>query len=161
MFRSDFDALPVAVKVKLLADLAFERDAFAMKEAPKVPRPPKWDARIRRKDGYQWASETDLSSLIFWHGRAQEGAEKGGEYAERDAKQAKTLSYWISYREAFPDDAWTGERNDAVVTARPPSRSPKIHPWGARQKPDPRPSLSDNTGGADDEPEDDFPPGLF
>jgi len=159
MFRDDFDLLPIGLRVKLLADKLFAEDRFIHDETPRVPLPPKFDQRMRRKDGYQWASETDLASLRYWQGKALEGSERGGQYAEKDAKLAKSLGYWITWREAFPTETWTGERNNAVVTAAPPSGKPRIHPWEERGA---RPASPPVRGDAyEPDPEDDFPAGLF
>lgn len=150
MFRDDFDKLPIGMRVTLIANKLFARDEFAMDEVPKVPFPPKWDDKIRRKDGYQWASETDLASLRYWHSKAEEGSHSG-EYAEKNAKQAKALSYWVAWREAFPSEFWTGGRDRRQVTAAAPSGKPRIHPWEPRREEPARDAHEPETDPADDD----------
>lgn len=98
---------------------------------------PKYDTSIARKGGMvQYASESDLSSLIFWQARANEPL-SDPKYAESNAKQAKALGYWIGYRQQHPDEAWTGERNKIKVTAAPPSDKPQLYTREARQSQEP------------------------
>ena len=82
-------------------------------------RAPKYDQKIFRKGGMcQYASELDISSLIYWRERAAEPGDP--KYAEANAKNVKALDYWIAYRSACPDAVWSGERNKVQVTAQPP-----------------------------------------
>ena len=98
-------------------------------------RAPKFDTSIARKGGrVQFASETDLAGLIFWKGRADEPP-TDPKYVESNAKQSKALSYWIAYREANPDGAWTGERHRVTITARPPCAKPDTYERGEVQTP--------------------------
>src|SRR5512139_2773515 len=114
MNRSEFTSLPVSLALGLLWDALHTHGDPALAlddaEAPKPARPPKYDSAIYRKDGVTYASEYDIEGLRFWHKRAAESAANGGQYAEKDAKQAKALAYWIAYREQNPSATWTGER---------------------------------------------------
>lgn len=135
MTREELLSLPAGLALKLLTGFLADQglDAYlASVEKPRVPRAPKWDQKIARKEGYQWTSETDLESLRYWCGKYRSGADAGTEWSERDRKNADKLSYWIAYREVFPSEPWAGERNNAVVTAAPPNRKPTVHPWGPR-----------------------------
>src|SRR5690348_7619514 len=102
MTPEEFFALPVSIQVRRIVE-AFPKVAEqAMAgEAPRSPRPPKYDTRIRRKDGFIWASECDSSSLRFWLGRTQGGDPK---YAEKNAKDSKALSYFLEWRSWFPSE---------------------------------------------------------
>jgi hypothetical protein len=94
-------------------------------------RPPKFDTSISRKGGLvQYASETDLAGLMFWRDRALEPP-RDPKYAEKNAKEAKALGYWVVYRESEPSACWTGERNRVQVTAAPPSDKPDLYERGA------------------------------
>jgi hypothetical protein len=101
-------------------------------EAPKRPRSPRYDMRISRKGGYQWASETDLEGLRWWLHRFQSSAAEGGKFADKDAKKAEKLAYWVDWREAYPDPQWTGMRNDDAVTAPVPVAKPPVYEWEPR-----------------------------
>jgi hypothetical protein len=152
MTRDEFNALPVATQVRLLVEVLKLGDKLAALEVPKVPRSPKFDMRISRKGGYQWASETDLEGLRWWMNRFTTSAADGGQYAEKDQKRADKLAYWVGWREAYPDAVWTGQRNDDVCTASAPAGKPRVHEWEPRgDKPlrDNR-SDADDTGGGDD-----------
>lgn len=89
---------------------------------------PRYDMRIRRKGGYQWASETDLEGLQFWHGLKSRPSSNPA-YADKDAAEAKKLSYWVKWREADPYSRWKGVRGDSEVVALQPSDKPAIHSW--------------------------------
>jgi hypothetical protein len=153
--RDEFNALPVALQVRLLVDVLKLGDKLAGMEAPKVARSPKFDMRISRKGGYQWASETDLDGLRWWFNRFTASAAEGGQYAEKDQKRADKLAYWVSWREAHPDVIWTGQRNDDVCTASAPTAKPRVHEW------EPRGQVPLNRGDAHEEPggDDSFPAG--
>lgn len=127
MTRDDFNKLPSAMQLRVLARVVFEREALADISVGKKPLPPKFDLRIFRAGGYQWASETSFEGLSFWHGKAKESEARGGEYAAKDAKRAKDLERWIGWREWFPSEQWQGERNDNSVTGAPPADRPRIH----------------------------------
>lgn len=126
MTKEQFTALPAAMALGILWDVAKLGERLANVEAPKVPFSPKYDARIYRKDGFQWASETNLESLRFWHGKMAASAAGNGEYAAKDAKRAETLERWIKWRECFPDSIWSGERDETRVTAAAPSGKPEL-----------------------------------
>ncbi len=87
--------------------------------------------RIRRRGGYQWASETDLEGLQFWCNLKAQANSKP-EYAEKDRAEAKRLSYWVAYREGDPYSRWKGTRGDAEVVALQPSNKPVVHSWDAK-----------------------------
>lgn len=126
MTREEFLALPPSLALALLWDNGFA-PRLADAEAPKVPRPPKFDSAIYRKGGFQWASETELESLVYWHDRYAASAMEDSKYADKDAKRAKALSYWIAWRRVLPFAAWSGERNHERVTAALPSYEPELH----------------------------------
>ncbi len=98
-------------------------------------RPPKFDTAIHRQGGkVQWASECSLKELTFWKTRADKPP-SDPKYAERNAKQSKSLSYWIAYRQSNPNDQWRGERNKETVTAAAPSDRPEQYDKEATQAP--------------------------
>jgi hypothetical protein len=152
MTREEFLALPVTVQVRLLVEVLGVGKQLAGIDAPKPPRSPKYDMRISRKGGYQWASETDLEGLRFWLHRFESNAKEGGQYAEKDGKRAEKLTYWVSWREAYPDAVWTGQRNDDVCTASRPTSKPTVHEWEERRDKPLRDDRhdADDTGGGDD-----------
>jgi hypothetical protein len=127
MTKEEFMALPAALALGLLWDAGLDK-RLATVEAPRAPRPPKYDMAIYRKGGIQWASEMDLSGLEWWQARYREGAASGGEYAEKDAKRAEKMQYWIDWRRADPQAIWSGTRNDTAVTARAPLARPEVSP---------------------------------
>jgi hypothetical protein len=135
--KEELLALPPNMALRILVNAMLPSlpevfDNIAQVEAPRAPRSPKYDFRIRRKGGYAWASETDLDGLRFWCGKYKESAGSGSQWAEKDAKNADKLEYWIAWRECFPKDAWQGQRNDEQVTAAVPSHKPHIHEWEPR-----------------------------
>jgi hypothetical protein len=130
--KATFLSLPVTTQVRILVEVLKLDKELAGMEAPKVPRSPKFDMRISRKGGYQWASETDLEGLRWWFNRFTASAADGGAYAEKDQKRADKLAYWVAWREAHPDVIWTGQRNDDVCTASAPTAKPRVHEWEAR-----------------------------
>lgn len=117
------------MQLQVLARVVFEREALADIDVGKRPLPPKFDARIFRSGGFQWASETSLEGLQFWHGKAVEGAAKGGQWAAKDAKRAKDLERWIAWRRWFPNEQWQGERNNNPVTGASPADKPRVHQY--------------------------------
>jgi hypothetical protein len=128
MTPEEFCALPSSVALRILHDgSAAVQKLVAAAEAPKSPRSPRYDLKIHRKGGHNWASELTLESLEWWHKRAIESAAQGGEWAERDTKRASQLDYWIAWRKWEPEAIWTGTRGDVQTTARPPSESPELH----------------------------------
>jgi hypothetical protein len=136
--ESDFLSLPAPVALRLLFDALDEgtRAAVLAQPKPKLLLPPKYDQVIYRSGGVQWASETDLEGLRFWHGKALEDIEKGGEWLEKNKKRADTLARWIAWREQFPDTTWSGERDKDHGVARGPSAKPKVYPKkGGSRKP--------------------------
>jgi hypothetical protein len=154
----ELKALPHGLAVKVLLEVLTKSSTFTQKlaevEAPKPVRAPKFDARISRKGGYQWASETDLDGLRWWYARFTTSAADGGQYAEKDQKRADKLAYWVAYREAYPDAVWTGQRNDDVCTASAPSGKPRVHEWEPRgEKPlTPRTEAYEDEGAGDEIP---------
>lgn len=142
MTRDEFLSLPPMLALRVLFD-AIDDDTMRALEAmpkPKVPFPPKYDFRIFRKDGFMWASETDLEGLRFWHKRYADSALKGGQYADKDKKNAAEMERWIAWRECEPSAAWGGERNRERVTAHAPSAKPSVWPsqrGGQRAAPPP------------------------
>ena len=129
MDRSEFCGLPLPIALGLLFDaVSFTNTHLESAPAPEKPRCPKYDLRIYRKGGYQWASETTVESLEFWHKRAAEGAESGSQWAEKDAKTATALERWIAWRQWYPDAIWKGTRNDEENTkAAAPHFRAEVH----------------------------------
>lgn len=155
MNKEDFTCLPASVALGILWDVARLEDRLREVQAPKPPRPPKYDAPIYRKDGIQWASETDLEGLRYWRAKYTESAAKGGEWAAKDQKRSDALGFWIMFRAADPMTPWSGERNREQVTAKPPSAKPTVYPRdGARsesrqEEPKAAPNFDEDEGGAD------------
>ncbi len=129
MTRDEFLSLPGGIAMRLLFDALPEdvKTRALSAEKPRIPFSPKYDLKIFRKDGFQWASETNLESLRYWHDKAAQSAAGGGQYAEKDKKKADNLQRWIAWRECFPDAAWSGERDRAQVTAQQPSGKPMVY----------------------------------
>ena len=131
MTREEFATLPVQLALGLVFDMA--RARLEPMDRPAVPRPPLYDGRLSRGNkGFTYMSEMDLRSLEWWHGKKQESADAGGDYADKDAKTAATLATWIAWRRLFPYEVWSGKRGDERVTAAPPSPSPAMHQWEPR-----------------------------
>lgn len=129
MNRAEFDSLPVNIRVRILTQVVFDGKQLADIKPEKKPLPPKRDDRISRQGGYQWASESSLESLRFWCARATEGAANGGQWAEKDKQRAKSLSYWILWREWEPYAVWSGERFGKATIAAPPSDKPLVYQY--------------------------------
>lgn len=140
MDRDQFLSLPVGIALGVLYDQMPQR--MATVTVPQIPRSPKFDGRVSRKGGYCWMSEMDLSGLQYWLGRKQQDTKP--EYAERNEKDVKALSFWIAWRTADPQSAWHGERNRQPVRAKHPSRDPELHQWEAKR--DAAPSADDYSG---------------
>lgn len=168
MTKDDFVKLPLGLALGVLWDAHVNNDNLATMPSVKVPFPPKFDAAIYRKDGVSWASEYDVEGLRFWHDKKLQSSDP--KYADKDAKAAKALSYWIAYRIADPTTPWTGERNHEIVTAKPPSAKPTVYPRddrgssSTRTAPKPAPNFDDDFpasygGGAPsvDDPDSDIP----
>jgi hypothetical protein len=147
--EEEFCGLPPSIAFSLVYK-AFAKE-LASVPVPKVPLAPKFDSRISRKGGmFVWASEMLLNDLIFWHDRNAAGATDGSQYAEKNAKLAKSLSYWVNYRRAFPTEVWFGERGPSIkVRANPPSRDPEQYPWESSGKGGGAPRESTGRGFAD------------
>jgi hypothetical protein len=128
MTREEFASLPVGIALSLLFDA---HPGLAEMEKPKPAFPPKFDMRIRRKEGFMWASETDADGLKFWHDRAAKGADHP-QYGQKNQKEAKALERWLKWRTENPQAQWTGERDHANVTAAPPASLPMVHEWQQR-----------------------------
>lgn len=150
MQRSDFTGLPLSVALGIVWDALHSTHAGSLLADLPVPekvRAPKYDHRVGRKGGFQWASETDLEGLRFWHTRAAEGAASGGQWASKDQKRADALARWIAYREQDPASPWSGVRDDAQVTAHAPMAKPMIHEYAPRDaRPAPTPAASSGGG---------------
>jgi hypothetical protein len=114
-------------------------------------REPKYDTSIARKDGMvQYASECSLKELSYWYEQFGKPP-RDPKYAESNQKQRKALGYWIAYRQANPDAAWTGERNKVQITAAAPSDKPQQYPRGvtASAPTTPTPRFNDEGGASD------------
>jgi hypothetical protein len=143
--RAEFFALPLALRVRVLFD-ALDEDAarfIAEAKAPAVPRSPKYDQAIYRSSGIMFASEVDLSGLLYWAKKYEQDVARGGEYVQQNTKRLDTLKRWIAWRECFPDAIWIGKRNDVDVVAKPPSSNPPVYPKPGGQRV-PRPDPSDD-----------------
>lgn len=150
MTRDEFLALPVGIALGVIYDQMPQR--MASVPAPPIPRPPKFDSKLSRKGGFCWMSEMDLNSLRYWHGKKSQGGNP--EFAEKDAKIAKDLAFWIAWRLAEPTSVWRGERFRQPAVANAPSREPTIFPWEKRGEPSQRShdqgeSDADYFGGSD------------
>lgn len=134
MTKEELFGLPPAMALRLIfAELPPDlQECILGQEKPKLPFSPKYDMKIYRKDGFQWASETALDGLQYWHQKATQSAASGGQYAEKDKKKADNLQRWIAWRECFPDAAWSGERDHDAVTAPTPSSKPMVYAHSAR-----------------------------
>ena len=138
MTLDEFLSLPDALRWKVFADVSPKLEAaISQIEAPRLPRSPKFDQKLPRKGGYVWASELALDNLQWYLQMFKEGAEKpDNQYAEKDAKRAEKLGYWVEWRLVEPSKQWRGERgfgDDAeVVTAEAPSHQPQRHDWDNR-----------------------------
>lgn len=91
---------------------------------------PRYDMRIRRKGGYQWASETDAEGPRFWVEKNSSSTDE--RYREKNQKDARNLSFWLVWREENPTARWEGERNREPVTALAPLPRPMVHEWEPR-----------------------------
>ncbi len=134
MNRDEFTQLPLAVALGIMWETnPAMRDELHKLEAPKPALSPKYDRRLYRSGGYQWASETALDSLKWYYERAVKSAKDGGQYAENNAKEEKALKYWLDFRMQDPTSAVRTTRGDDLVKAEAPSRDPQIHAKDARR----------------------------
>lgn len=153
MTPEEFFGLPVSIQLRRLFDSYPQMAAKVMAGEPiKPPRAPKYDTRIRRKGGFMWAGDCDKSTLIYWLGRARQPA-SDAKYAEKNAKEAKALSYFLEWREWFPSERWSGERNRQQVTGDAPSSKPRVYEWEPRGGEAPRTETKsdDSDGGYPEE----------
>lgn len=155
MTREQFCALPLSVALGIIHDCIKMESFGPIEMAPeyRAPMAPKFDQKLRTKGGYMWASECSLRELEYQHGFLTRPGKP--EYAEKNAKAAKGVSFWLEWRRAFPSEVWSGERNRVQCTAAPPRGKPQVHPWEDRDAPAPAqstplPSFSDDEGGGDD-----------
>lgn len=125
---------PVACKILMGMLPKSMTDKLALVEVPEPVRVPRYDRKVYRKGGHQWASETDLDGLKFWAGRAEESLADGGQYAQQNQKQFDELNRWIAFREVYPTDAITITRGEDSVTAKAPSYKPEV--WSKLPKDD-------------------------
>lgn len=130
MNRDQFTDLPLKTALGILFDIAHAK--IEQIPAPTLPRSPKYDDRLPRKGGFIWTSEMLLADLIWWREKKRESADGGGQYAEKDAKLVGKLDKWIEWRSLYPSETWSGTRGDDRATAAPPSKEPKLQPWGER-----------------------------
>jgi hypothetical protein len=153
--REEFVGLPPAVALALLYDASPGiQKLVEAAEKPVIPRSPKWDTKLPRKGGYAWASECSLEDLSYWHAKKVEGAQSGSQWAEKDAKLADKLSFWIAWRRVEPTAAWSGQRGDDNITARAPAGKATVYPWPDRGEVT-TPLQGDDFGSGNDE--DDLP----
>jgi hypothetical protein len=119
------------IALGIIYDLA--RPKLEPMPRPFVPRPPKFDDRFTRKRGqFCWVSEMTLDDIEWWRGKKAESADGGGQYAESDRKWVAKFDKWLEWRRLFPSEVWSGTRGDDRATAAPPSREPRLYPWGER-----------------------------
>lgn len=114
---------------------------------------PRYDFKISRKGGYQWASESDLEQLQFWCARFSNPTDP--RWADRDKDRARKIEYWVRFREADPYSRWKGTRGNFEVTANQPTNKPTIFPWdGPRSTPSELPDQNpgDNKVDTDEDP---------
>lgn len=146
MDREEFSGLPLRLALGVIFDLL---PGIANVEKPRAPLPPKFDDRMPKKKGeFCWMSEMTFDDLSWWHGKKQESAKSGSQWAEKDGKMAQKISHWLKWRAAFPTDIWTGERNHVKVTAAPPSRDPKLYSWDDVKRNDTASASADDGYGA-------------
>jgi len=101
--------------------------------------------RISRRGGFVWASECNLESLQFWHGKFSTSSNP--QYEAKDKEKAKKLSYWVKFREADPYSRWKGVRGNEEVVAAQPTDRPAIISWDAPSEP----ARTDYTGAEGDD----------
>lgn len=130
MTKAEFLALPMVLQVRLLFEALSEETSRALldREAPQIPKSPRYDLAIYRQGGNSWASEHSLDGLVWWRNRYKAGAEGGGQYAEQDRKRVTNLDKWVEWRELFPNECWSGTRGNEDVTAKPPTTKPTVYP---------------------------------
>ncbi len=145
MTREEYEILPPAMQLRVLSRVVLDRAVLAEIDVGKKPFKPKFDQRIGRSGGYQWASETNAEGLVFWLNRARDGASKGGKYAAKDAKLAKNLERWLAWRQWEPRTVWRGERFNVEAVAAPPTDKPEVHQYERRD------GTSSDASPADDE----------
>lgn len=152
MTEDEFAALPVPDALRLVF-----RQLPGLSRPPKDSRPPQYDAKMNRKNRqFCWMSEMNLDGLEYWFKRNTEGAAKGGDYAESNAKAAKKLSYWVEWRKSNPTERWRGIRGNDTVVAAAPSDSPDLYDHTARSSVDdgydsPSPAAAPAAGIPDDD----------
>ncbi len=123
-----FLALPSAMAMRLMLQAmpAMVTKKILEMEIPQVPRCPKYDFKLWRKDGYyQWGSETQVNSLQFFLER--ENSNTNPDYAESSAKKAKALQYWVDFRLVDPMSAVRIIRDKDEVNAEAPQYKPVQH----------------------------------
>jgi hypothetical protein len=109
---------------------------------------PKFDTVINRGQGkVQFASECSLKELLYWKAQSDKPP-KDPKYTESNQKRSRALGYWISYRQASPDEQWRGERNRTTITAAAPSDKPLLYDKDAPTHVEPP---SNGAGGGDDD----------
>ena len=154
MTPEDFFALPVSIQLRRLFDAYPQMAAKVMAGEPiKPPYPPKYDTRIRVKGGYVWASECSIGELRFFKARAEKPGD--AKFADKNQKEAKALSLFATWREWFPSERWSGERNRQQVTGDAPSSKPRVYEWeprGGEESSQRKPTTfdDDDTSGGDD-----------
>ena len=118
MTEVEFTALPVGLALALVYRSQSTRTPLKDMPAPRPVLPPKYDQRIRRKGGFQWASETDLDGLRFWERKADEGV-NDPEWGTKNARESKALDFWIH---------WRAENPTSRILTPPASASPRSQP---------------------------------
>lgn len=127
MTRDEFSSLPLRTALGIVFDVL--RARLEPMSAPEVPKPPKFDGRFSREGGFIWVSEMHPDDLKFWHRKRTEGAAVEGKWQEKNKRQAAMFAAWVEWRRYYPGGRWSGTRDKAQVTAEPPTRNPKVHPW--------------------------------
>jgi hypothetical protein len=133
--RDELAILPPIIQLKVLWSVVLDGVTLSSVPSPKQVRPPKYDLRIGRQGGvYQWASETSLEGLRFWHGVQKKRPSTNPKYAEADKRRLEDFERWINWREWEPYAPWQGERNRAAVTASAPVPKPRVYQYEKRQQ---------------------------
>jgi hypothetical protein len=138
MNREEFARLPLSQALGVLYDAnvkGYSLESIVAPEPPRAAMMPKYDTRCRTKGGTVYASECDLGQLQYYFDRASRGTDP--KYAEKNAKEAKALGFFLAWREQNPMALWSGERyQQGVVTAAAPTARPRVTEWEPKPEAD-------------------------
>lgn len=131
MQKEQFTALSLTQALDCLYEASvkgFRLDQITAPEAPRQVMSPKYDSRMKTKGGYVYCSECDIAQLRYYLDRCNKPGDP--KYADKNARDAKALGYFIAWREQNPDALWVGERyKQGQVEALAPSSRPKVTDW--------------------------------